>query len=163
MTEPDVGVSDWSFELRARIERLINGYRTALHDCMVGLTEQEARLRLVESRTTLLGLLKHVTDVEGVWFDQAITGRSYREMGIASSPDRSFTSFPDSGFGPSRTCRPHTTPPAARGTPSTARSTSRVLSPPDSPAPRASSRRPSSATGSPARPGSLRPCGSSTG
>ena len=43
------------------------------------------------SKTTLLGLLKHVTYVEGVWFDQAVTGRSYRQIGIASTPDRSFT------------------------------------------------------------------------
>ena len=43
------------------------------------------------SKTTLLGLLKHVTYVEGVWFDQAISGRSYAEIGIANSPDRSFT------------------------------------------------------------------------
>jgi hypothetical protein len=39
----------------------------------------------------LLGLLKHVTYVEGVWFDQALTGRSYTEIGIATTPDRSFT------------------------------------------------------------------------
>jgi hypothetical protein len=56
-----------------------------------GLSEDEARLRLVPSDTTLLGLLKHVTFVEGVWFDQAVTGRSYTEIGIASTPGRSFT------------------------------------------------------------------------
>ena len=43
------------------------------------------------SKTTLLGLLKHVTYVEGVWFDQAVTGRSCQEIGIANTPDRSFT------------------------------------------------------------------------
>jgi hypothetical protein len=43
------------------------------------------------SETTLLGLVKHVTFVEGVWFDQAVTGRSYREIGIPSTPDASFT------------------------------------------------------------------------
>lgn len=36
-------------------------------------------------------MLKHVTYVEGVWFDQAVTGRSYAEIGIATTPDRSFT------------------------------------------------------------------------
>ena len=35
--------------------------------------------------------MKHVTYVEGVWFEQAVTGRSSSEIGIASSPDRSFT------------------------------------------------------------------------
>jgi hypothetical protein len=36
-------------------------------------------------------LLKHVTYVEGVWFDQAVTGRSPDDIGIAATPDRSFT------------------------------------------------------------------------
>ena len=53
--------------------------------------DEEARLRLVPSKTTLLGLVKHVTYVEGVWFDQALTGRSYADIGIATTPDRSFT------------------------------------------------------------------------
>jgi hypothetical protein len=39
----------------------------------------------------LLGLVKHVTYAEGFWFDEAITGRSYREIGIASTPHRSWT------------------------------------------------------------------------
>ena len=42
------------------------------------------------SNTTLLGLLQHVTFVEGVWFDQAVTGRTYAEIGIARSVDGSF-------------------------------------------------------------------------
>ena len=37
-----------------------------------------------------MGLMKHVGFVEGVWFDQAVTGRSYAEIGIATSPARSF-------------------------------------------------------------------------
>ena len=40
-----------------------------MHDSLDALTEEEARLRLVPSKTTLLGLVKHVTYVEGVWFD----------------------------------------------------------------------------------------------
>jgi hypothetical protein len=55
------------------------------------LTEEEARRRVVPSRTTLLGLVKHASFVEGVWFDQAVTGRSYDEIGIASTVDGSFT------------------------------------------------------------------------
>ena len=82
---------EWTTELRGRLEELLDGYRASLHNCLDGLTEEEARARLVPSKTTLLGLLKHVTYVEGVWFDQAVTGRSYKEIGIASTPDRSFT------------------------------------------------------------------------
>lgn len=80
----------WTTELRERMEELLDEYRAALHDSLDGLTEEEARLRLVPSKTTLLGLLKHVTYVEGVWFDQAISGRSTSDLGIPSTPDRSF-------------------------------------------------------------------------
>ncbi len=81
----------WTGDLRRRFDELLDEYRAALHDSLDGLTDEQARRRLVPSKTTLLGLLKHVTYVEGVWFDQAITGRSYKEIGIASTPDRSFT------------------------------------------------------------------------
>ena len=82
---------DWTADLRGRLDELLDEYRTALQDSLDGLSEDEARLRLVPSKTTLLGLLKHVTYVEGVWFEQAITGRSYEAIGIATTPDRSFT------------------------------------------------------------------------
>lgn len=80
----------WPADLRGRLDELLDEYRTALHGSLEGLSEEEARTRLVPSRTTLLGLLKHVTYVEGVWFDQAVTGRTARQAGIPSSPDRSF-------------------------------------------------------------------------
>jgi len=81
----------WTDELRNRFDELLDEYRSALHASLEGLTEEQARVHLVPSRTTLLGLLKHVTFVEGVWFDQAVTGRTYRQIGIASTPDRSCT------------------------------------------------------------------------
>lgn len=81
----------WAVDLRGRLDELLDGYRAALHDSLDDLSEEQARRHLVPSKTTLLGLLKHVTYVEGVWFDQAVTGRSYKEIGIASTPDRSFT------------------------------------------------------------------------
>ncbi|MFD9662464.1 DUF664 domain-containing protein [Rhodococcus sp. NPDC059968] len=73
------------------MDELLDGYRAALRGSVDGLDDEQARRRLVRSKTTLLGLVKHVTDVEGVWFDQAVTGRSYREIGIASTPGQSFT------------------------------------------------------------------------
>lgn len=83
--------SGWTEQLRGRLDELIDEYRATMYDSLDDLSEEEARLHLVPSKTTLLGLLKHVTYVEGVWFDQAITARSYQEIGIASTPDRSFT------------------------------------------------------------------------
>ena len=82
---------DWTDDLRLRLDELLTEYREAIIGSLDGLTEMEARASLVPSKTTLLGLVKHATYVEGVWFDQALSGRSYKEIGIASSPARSFS------------------------------------------------------------------------
>ncbi|GAB1688752.1 DinB family protein [Krasilnikovia sp. M28-CT-15] len=76
--------------LRAQWEVFLDEHRGALHDCLTGLTEEQARRRLVPSRTTLLGLVKHATFVEQVWFEEAITCRSRTEIGIPATPDESF-------------------------------------------------------------------------
>jgi hypothetical protein len=83
---PDV----FSQPLRAQFEAFIDEHRAALNDCLDGLTEEQARRSLVPSRTTLLGLVKHATFVEKVWFDEAITCRSRAEIGIPATPDESF-------------------------------------------------------------------------
>jgi hypothetical protein len=80
----------WTADQRQRLEELLEEYRVVLHDSLNDLTEEEARRRLVPSKTTLLGLVKHATFVEGVWFDQAVTGRSHAEIGIAGTVDGSF-------------------------------------------------------------------------
>lgn len=80
----------WTDDLRERLEELLDEYRQTLLGSLDGLSETEARLHLVPSKTTLLGLVKHATYVEAVWFDQALTGRSYADIGIAATPDRSF-------------------------------------------------------------------------
>src|SRR5688500_14836168 len=36
----------WIADLRARLDELLDAYRTSLHDSLVGLTEDEARMRL---------------------------------------------------------------------------------------------------------------------
>lgn len=68
----------------------LDEHRQALRDCLNGLTEEQARRSLVPSRTTLLGLVKHATFVEKVWFDEAISCRSRAEIGIPVTPDESF-------------------------------------------------------------------------
>src|SRR3954452_145071 len=76
--------------LRAQFEAFLDEHRSTLHDCLDGLTEEQARRSLVSSRTTLLGLVKHAIFVEKVWFDEAVTCRSRAEIGIPSTPDESF-------------------------------------------------------------------------
>ena len=75
---------------RAQFEVFLDEHRGALNGCLDRLTEQQARRSLVPSRTTLLGLVKHATFVEKVWFDEAITCRSRTEIGIPATPDESF-------------------------------------------------------------------------
>lgn len=76
--------------LRAQFDAFIDEHRTALTECLDGLTEEQARRSLVPSRTTLLGLVKHAAFVEKVWFDEAITCRPRAEIGIPATPDESF-------------------------------------------------------------------------
>ncbi len=75
---------------RAQFEAFLDEHRSELNRCLDGLTEEQARRSLVPSRTTLLGLVKHATFVEKVWFDEAVTCRSRAEIGIPATPDESF-------------------------------------------------------------------------
>ncbi|MEU2489832.1 DinB family protein [Streptomyces sp. NPDC007883] len=76
--------------IRDQFEAFLDEHRTVLHDSLNGLTDEQARRSLVASKTTLLGLVKHATFVEKVWFDEAITCRPRRDIGIPDSPDESF-------------------------------------------------------------------------
>lgn len=76
--------------VQAQFEAFLAEHRAALRACLDGLTEEQARRSLVPSATTLLGLVKHATFVETVWFDQAVTGRSRAEMGIPETSEGSF-------------------------------------------------------------------------
>ncbi|MEU7590995.1 DinB family protein [Micromonospora sp. NPDC049230] len=75
---------------QTQIETFIDEHRSALDGYLDGLTEEQSRRSLVPSRTTLLGLVKHATFLEMVWFDEAVTCRSRTEIGIPATPDESF-------------------------------------------------------------------------
>jgi hypothetical protein len=55
-----------------------------------GLTEEQARARLVPSATTLLGVVKHCAFVERVWFQVSLAGRTRAEVGIPENADDSW-------------------------------------------------------------------------
>ena len=76
--------------LRTQFEAFLDEHRRELNSCLDGLTEEQARRSLVRSATTLLGLVKHATFVEKVWFDEAVTCRSRADIGIAATPGESF-------------------------------------------------------------------------
>jgi hypothetical protein len=76
--------------VRVQLEVFLDEHRAGIRSALDGLTEEEARRSLVPSATTLLGLVKHATFVEKVWFDEAITCRSRAEIGIPATPHESF-------------------------------------------------------------------------
>jgi hypothetical protein len=75
---------------RTQLDAFIEEYRTAIEATLEGLTEEQARRRLVPSATTLLGLVKHVTWMQRVWFEECVGGTSRRELGLVQGPDESF-------------------------------------------------------------------------
>lgn len=77
--------------LERQFEIFIDDHRRALAHCLDDLTEEEVRAAVVPSLTTLLGLVKHATMVEQVWFVDAFTDRTRAELGIPLTVDESFT------------------------------------------------------------------------
>ena len=82
-------------EERTQLEAFIEEYRSAVEATLDGLTEEQARRRLVPSATTLLGLHKHVTWMQRVWFEATVGNFPRTELGLVSSPDESFALGPD--------------------------------------------------------------------
>lgn len=88
MTQPDlaVGIADE----RASLCGFVDAQRLEIERLAEDLTDTEARESLVPSLTTVLGLLKHATFVEKVWFETRIAGRTRAELGLPQSVDASF-------------------------------------------------------------------------
>lgn len=75
---------------RTQLEAFVDDYRTAVEATLDGLTEDQARRRLVPSATTLLGLVKHVTWMQRIWFEECVGGTPRRDLGLVLTPDESF-------------------------------------------------------------------------
>lgn len=75
---------------RTQLEAFVEEYRTTLESTLEGLTDDQVRRRLVPSATTLLGLVKHVTWMQRIWFEECIGGTSRRDLGLVGSPEESF-------------------------------------------------------------------------
>lgn len=72
------------------LHAMVDEQRAAVAALLDNVTEEEARARLVPSLTTVLGLVKHATFVERVWFDHRMGGRTRIEIGIPETVDESF-------------------------------------------------------------------------
>jgi Protein of unknown function (DUF664) len=75
---------------RTQLDAFVDEYRNALEMTLESLTEEQARRHLVLSATTVLGLLKHVTWMQRVWFEECVGGASRRELGLVDNPEASF-------------------------------------------------------------------------
>ena len=72
----------------------VEAQRTMLRATLDGLSEDEVRARLVPSATTLLGLVKHATFLQVVWYQEAVTGTPRTELGQPEAVDDSFALQP---------------------------------------------------------------------
>ncbi|HEY6932063.1 MAG TPA: DinB family protein [Marmoricola sp.] len=75
---------------RTQLEAFLDDNRDELVACVEGLTDEQARRRLVPSLTTPLGLLKHAVFVEKAWFHCSLGGSTRPEAGIPETVDESF-------------------------------------------------------------------------
>ncbi|WP_028660085.1 DinB family protein [Nocardioides insulae] len=79
---------------RDSLEAMVDAQRSAIDALLDDITEDEARARLVPSLTTVLGLVKHATFVERVWFDHRLGGRTRKELDLPETVDESFVLEP---------------------------------------------------------------------
>lgn len=79
-----------SSDERTQLDAFVEEYRRALGAAVDGLSEDQARFHLVPSATTILGLLKHVTWMQRVWFEECVGGTSRLKLGLVQTPGESF-------------------------------------------------------------------------
>ena len=79
-------LADERDQLLARLDAHRHGLRSSLD----GLTQDEARRRLVPSATTLVGLIAHVTYAETVWAQEAVGGVPRAHLGLTGSAAEAF-------------------------------------------------------------------------
>jgi hypothetical protein len=75
---------------RAQLLAFVQDNRLEIVRLLDGLTEEQARARLVPSATTLLGIVKHCIFVEKVWFHVSLAGRSRAEVEIPEAAEDSW-------------------------------------------------------------------------
>ncbi len=80
---------------RETLVSLLADNRAEIAGLLHGLTEEQARRRLVPSLTTLLALVKHAAFAERVWFHATLPRRSRDELGIPRAIDASFRPGPE--------------------------------------------------------------------
>lgn len=75
---------------RAMLEWMLDRQREEIAGLLADLDDTSARARLVPSLTTPMGLVKHATFVEQVWFHSRVAGVRRSELGLPETVDESF-------------------------------------------------------------------------
>jgi hypothetical protein len=79
---------------RDLLEAFVDGYRVQVRSRVSGVSEADARRRLVGSATTLGGIIKHLRWVELTWFERVLAQRAEDELPPAPWRDED----PDADF-----------------------------------------------------------------
>jgi uncharacterized damage-inducible protein DinB len=84
---------------RTTIEAFLDYYREVIKAKVRGLSEEEARRRLVPTQTTLASLIKHLARVEMSWFQHRLDQTPLEELPdvqrVFEDPDSDFRVEPD--------------------------------------------------------------------
>ncbi|WP_405163667.1 DinB family protein [Nocardia sp. NBC_01499] len=76
---------------RRLLEQMLDRNRAELANTLRGLSEEDARRRLVASLTTPIGLLKHAAVAQRIWFQHILAGLPESECDGGTTPgDASF-------------------------------------------------------------------------
>ncbi len=75
---------------REQLEAFVHDNRRELLAVLDGLSEEQARRRLVPSLTCPLALVKHAVFVEKVWFHVSLAGRTRAEVGVPEAAEDSW-------------------------------------------------------------------------
>ena len=80
---------------RAQLEAFLHDNRTEIVRVLEGLTEEQARRRLVPSLNSPLSIVKHTAFVEKVWFHASLAGRTRAELQIPEAAEERWYLAPD--------------------------------------------------------------------
>ena len=80
---------------REQLEAFLHDNRLEIVGVLEGLSEEQARRRLVPSLTSPLSIVKHAVFVEKVWFHVSLAGRTRAELGIPEAAEESWYLTPE--------------------------------------------------------------------
>ncbi len=75
---------------REQLEAFLHDNRLEIAAVLDGLSDDQARRRLVASLTSPLAIVKHAVFVEKVWFHISVAGRSRRDLGNPDAAEDSW-------------------------------------------------------------------------